>query len=110
MWVARYEDNIVAAGLIFTSSRFHAASWLTLADPGRLDLKPYEFLYYAMIMYYAREGYRYFDLNPSGGHEGVVKSKEKYGTVKLTSRLFRKYGYRDRVVEPVRSVLGDLGG
>jgi lipid II:glycine glycyltransferase (peptidoglycan interpeptide bridge formation enzyme) len=40
-------------------------------------------LLYAQIIRDAHnQGYRYFDFNPSGGHEGVVHFKESFGAVR----------------------------
>jgi lipid II:glycine glycyltransferase (peptidoglycan interpeptide bridge formation enzyme) len=37
-----------------------------------------------MIRHAVEHGYRWFDFNPSGGHEGVQKFKARFGTVPLS--------------------------
>ena len=41
-------------------------------------------MYHNIILDAIEKGYKYFDFNPSGGHKGVVKFKETFGTNKLT--------------------------
>ncbi len=106
IWVVKYKDKIICCGPIFKQNKFHAVSWLTLADPDHLDKNPYDFIYYIMIKNYNKEGFSYFDFNPSGGHEGVVKFKEKFDTEKKTSRVLEKDSPLGRVVQKARGVAG----
>ena len=106
IWVVRYKDKIICCGPIFKQNKFHAVSWLTLADPDHLDKNPYDFIYYVMIKNYNSEGFSYFDFNPSGGHEGVVKFKEKFDTEKKTSRVLEKDSPLGRVAQKARGVIG----
>ncbi|MBN1515461.1 GNAT family N-acetyltransferase [Candidatus Sumerlaeota bacterium] len=76
-------DQLVCAGPFLKMGR-HVVSWLAIADTDALTMKPYEFLYFNLIQYYKQAGYKWFDFNPSGGHEGVVKFKESFGAQQLS--------------------------
>ena len=78
-----------------TSSRARSAStpdatWLTgwgllwnrRSPCGRVHL-----LMYTAIEHACRNGYSWFDFNPSGGHEDVAAFKKGFGTVPLSAPM-----------------------
>lgn len=86
-WVVEQDGQFIGGGPFLKSPDFHVVSWLALADPSLLRLKPYEFLYVKLIEHYGDQGYRFFDFNPSGGHQGVVDFKASFGASRLPACL-----------------------
>ena len=72
----------VAAGLFPHASRI-VTSWLFIAEPDALSLKPYELGYDAILRHAIEQGFDRFDFNPSGGHDGVDRFKAGFGAVAL---------------------------
>ena len=105
VWYVLWEGNYICCGPIFKQEKKHAVSWLTLANPDHLDKNPYEIIYYEMIKHYNEEDFRYFDFNPSGGHDGVVKFKEKFDTEKMISRVLNKNSKVKKIKSKVGSIL-----
>lgn len=104
-WAVEKDGGIIAAGPFFKSGKNHVVSWLTLADPDYLSLKPYEFLYCNLIDHYGQKGFRYFDFNPSGGNEGVVKFKASFGTKMLPAHVLCLTPLRHRMIQRMASSL-----
>jgi hypothetical protein len=87
-WVVKQNSMIICGGPFLRANNFHVVSWLTLADPSCFDVRPYEFIYYRLISHYCDEEFSIFDFNPSGGHEGVIKFKDNFGTDRIQSNVF----------------------
>ncbi len=88
-WGVFYKDRLVGGGPFFTINTNHIVSWLTVCDSLKLYLKPYEYLYCILIKMYKKNGFHWFDFNPSGGHEGVVKFKKGFGAEKLQANVYQ---------------------
>lgn len=74
-------DEPIAMGIFLTAGT-HVVSWLTLAREDALPLRPYQFLYVNLIRQYHQQGFQRFDFNPSGGLEGVIEFKRRFGAKK----------------------------
>jgi hypothetical protein len=109
-WTVKSDGDIIGAGPIFLAEPFHADSWLTLAYPGELDSNPYDFLYEALIRNYKEAGFRHFDFNPSGGHEGVVQFKKKFSTERRSSASFSNRSLAQKGANAVGKALEVLRG
>lgn len=70
-------------GGIFLRHKKHVSSWLPVVLTKYLQLKPYELLFFRCLQYYHGERLEWFDFNPSGGHEGVVRFKAGFGARKV---------------------------
>lgn len=81
-WGIYLPDGTLIGGGIFLRQKWHVSSWLPVALTKYLSLKPYEFLFFNCIQYYHTKGLKWFDFNPSGGHEGVVRFKSGFGAVR----------------------------
>ena len=50
---------------------------------------------------------KYFDFNPSGGHEGVVRFKETFGTEKLTIKRWKwENSFIKKIAHVKRNIIG----
>lgn len=81
-------DRLVAAVITFRSRR-HVAGWMEFAKGDDLRLRPFEFANYHLIEKYQKEGYWWFDFNPSGNRPGVDQFKRRFGTDKVELRTIK---------------------
>lgn len=79
LWGAVMPDGQLASAGVFLRSKRHVAAWMAMAKTELLPVRPYDFLFYSLIERYQREGYWWFDFNPSGGHAGVDEFKRRFG-------------------------------
>ena len=82
LWVAMYEGKLVAGDICFYAKR-HVVAWHAAALEKFFHLRPVNLLRYEVIKNACEQGYSWYDLNPSGGHEGVKQFKKRLGAVSL---------------------------
>ncbi|MFZ5518903.1 MAG: lipid II:glycine glycyltransferase FemX [Candidatus Zhuqueibacterota bacterium] len=81
LWLAKVDGIIIAGSLVFSYNN-HVVAWHGAARRSHFEYRPNNLLYAQIIRDAYNQGYRYFDFNPSGGHEGVVHFKESFGAVR----------------------------
>lgn len=79
LWLAKTGDDDVAAGALCFYAREHAVYWAGAAHEEHFPLRPVNLLLAEAIRDACKRGYRWFDLNPSGGHDGVKAFKLNFG-------------------------------
>jgi hypothetical protein len=77
-WGIFDKDNGFIGGGIMVKGTQSVSSWLAIMDENKLKLRPYELYYHYLFWHYKSNGYHWLDLNPSGGHKGVVDFKSKF--------------------------------
>lgn len=82
LWLAYFEDNIVAGAICFYSKK-HVAYWHGAALERYFNIRPVNLLMYEAIKHACEHGYKWFDFNFSGGNKGVIAFKKSFGTVVL---------------------------
>jgi hypothetical protein len=112
LWLALHKENIIAGVLCFYA-RKHAVYWHGAALHKYFDLRPVNLLLYEVVHHACAEGYRWFDFNPSGGHEGVAAFKRSFGAVSLPCPIHTKTIRWDQRLltarEKLRSAIKRLG-
>jgi lipid II:glycine glycyltransferase (peptidoglycan interpeptide bridge formation enzyme) len=78
LWLAIYSDEIVAGAVCFYSKR-HVVYWHGAALSSHFNVQPVNLLMHDIIQHACQLGYRWFDFNPSGGHQGVRAFKSSFG-------------------------------
>jgi hypothetical protein len=79
LWLAVYRDVIVAGALCLYAKN-HVSYWHGATLEAYFGLRPVHLLLYECIKATCEQGYKWFDFNPSGGHEGVKAFKRSFGT------------------------------
>lgn len=104
LWLALYEDNAAAGALCFYS-KHHAVYWHGAAMEKYLKVRPVNLLILKAIEHACQHGYKWFDFNPSGKHQGVRSFKKSFGTIDLdcplitlTSRWAKLLGTASRLL------------
>lgn len=82
LWLSLYHDTVIAGALVFYAKK-HAVYWHGAALAQYFNLRPVNLLMYEAIKYACKQGYSWFDFNPSGGHEGVKAFKKSFGAEAL---------------------------
>ncbi len=83
LWLVIFDGKVVGGGLTFYHNE-HCVVWhgSFLSDYFKYGIS--SFLYHNIILDAIEKGYKYYDFNPSGGHEGTADFKEKFGTERLS--------------------------
>ncbi len=84
LWLSYYNNNVVAGALCFYAQK-HVVYWHGAADEEYFQFRPTQILFYECIQHACVNGYKWFDFNPSGSHEGVRKFKRGFATVERES-------------------------
>ena len=106
LWLATLDDaTIIAGGLCLYAPR-HVSYWHAAALSEFFALRPANLLVHEMVFDACARGLRWFDLNPSGGHEGVRTFKERVGAVAVPSPVV----VRDRAAVPFRRLGNAIHG
>jgi CelD/BcsL family acetyltransferase involved in cellulose biosynthesis len=88
LWLAVHK-SVVAAGAVCFDGPDHVIYWHGAANSDLFHLRPVNLLMSEIASDAARRGKTWFDLNPSGGHEGVKEFKERMGGVSAPSPVVK---------------------
>jgi hypothetical protein len=107
LWLARKDEVLIAGALCLYAMR-HVSYWLGAARASHFHLRPVHLLMYEAIEDACRRGYDWFDLNPSGGHEGVAAFKRGFGVTALPAPLVVGQTSASRLLSSARRLLSPL--
>jgi lipid II:glycine glycyltransferase (peptidoglycan interpeptide bridge formation enzyme) len=88
LWLAKFEDKSIAGALCFYH-RNHVAYWHGASLSDYSQLRPTNLLMYEIIRDSCRRKAKWFDFNPSGGHDGVKAFKKSFGATSFRADLFQ---------------------
>ena len=106
LWLATLDDETIIAGGLCLYGPRHASYWHAAALSEFFPLRPANLLVHEMVLDACGRGLRWFDLNPSSGHEGVRTFKERVGAVAVPSPVV----VRDRATLPLRRLGNAIHG
>jgi hypothetical protein len=78
LWIASVKGRTVAGVLVLYCNN-HAVYWHGSSLEEYFEYCASNLLHVEIIKDTCNKGYRYYDFNPSGGHEGVAKFKKSFG-------------------------------
>ncbi len=105
LWLAKYEGRSIAGALCFYAKN-HVVYWHGAAYSEYFELRPVNLLMYEVIKHACEHGYSWFDFNPSGGHQGVMKFKQSFGAEGLDCPVFIKVNRFQKYAQKIRHVTG----
>ncbi len=88
LWLVELENEIIGGTLVFYT-KHHAVEWHASFKEKYLRYGVANFIKTEIIKDTCKKGLRYYDFNPSGGHEGVVKFKESLGAKRIDIDCWR---------------------
>lgn len=100
LWLAYFEGKPIAGALCFYHNH-HVVCWHEATLEEYFPKRPNNLLYYEIIKDACEKNYWWYDFNPSGGHEGVVKFKKSFGTSKLECGVIFRYGISYKLVNRI---------
>ena len=83
LWVAIFNSEIISGSLCFYSKN-HAVYWNGATKTEYFHIRPVHLLMYKIIEDAINKNFKWFDFNPSGGHEGVKKFKKSFNTESIS--------------------------
>jgi len=108
LWLARYEDRVVAGALLLRGSA-DLFYWSGAMSREHLALAPSNLVLRAVIESACERGYAYFDFGASTGLPGVQKFKESFGAQPCRFRMIDLSSRGYRSVEWMRTRLQRAG-
>jgi lipid II:glycine glycyltransferase (peptidoglycan interpeptide bridge formation enzyme) len=78
LWLAERDGRLLGGALNFYWNR-HAVGWHSAASGQALDSHAFAILVANAVEEACDRGFAWFDLNPSGGLEGVAAFKSRFG-------------------------------
>ena len=107
LWVARLDERIIAGALIFYCNQ-HVVYWQGAALSDYFKYRANNLLQTEIIKHACEAAYKYYDFNPSGDNEGVVRFKESFGAERVEFKAYIwKNGKGYNLYEKIRTGLID---
>lgn len=91
LWLVELHREVLGGAWVFYWNS-HAVYWHGAAYEESFPNKPANVLQAEIIKDACQQGYRYYDFNPSGGHEGVARFKRSFGAEK---RPIARWSYKN---------------
>ncbi len=95
LWLVELDDALVVAGGLCVYGPRHAAYWHGAALAEFFEFRPANLLMHELVADACARGLEWFDLNPSGGHEGVDIFKRRVGAERLACPIIKRERARD---------------
>ena len=94
LWLAEKQSKIIA-GVLTLYCNYTILYWHGCSLKEYFDHYPNNLLHMEIIKDGCARGYRSYDLNPSGGHPGVVKFKESFSAKRVDFKTYhwKKHGW-----------------
>ena len=89
LWLAFLGGEIISGCLCFYFNQ-HVVYWHGGTFKAYLKDRPAHILHFHIIKKAIENNFKWYDFNPSGGHEGVVKFKKGFGTDIYSANIFKK--------------------
>ncbi|MFQ5700211.1 MAG: lipid II:glycine glycyltransferase FemX [Acidobacteriota bacterium] len=105
LWLAEHEGDVIAGAWVFYWNR-HGVYWHGGTMERFFPYRPSNLLQAEVIKDACERGFLYYDFNPSGGHEGVVRFKRSFGA---EQRAVRHYVVSRKLFRMVQAVTRSVG-
>ncbi|WP_412062434.1 GNAT family N-acetyltransferase [Rubrivirga sp. IMCC45206] len=109
LWLAE-RDGVLASGALMFYWNDHAVWWHGAAHEDQFECYPNNVLIPHLMKLCIEREIKYFDFNPSGGHEGVARFKGRFGAEIWPFQLYWQEGIATKVVSEAKGVARRLLG
>lgn len=109
LWLSEKDDCLLCGCLCFYWNH-HVVYWHGANTGLHPELKGVHVAQYHIIRDAITRGFRYYDFNPSGGHEGVVKFKKGFGAQRVELSIFNHTSAWSLAVANAKSVGARIRG
>jgi len=100
LWLSYYDEQVVS-GLLCFYAKNHVVYWHGASLEKYFALRPVHLGIHEVVRRACESGYRWFDFNPSGDHEGVRNFKKGFGTASMSCPVVRVKPWGWRVITSV---------
>ena len=100
LWLVIFDGKIVGGNLNFYHNA-HCVEWHACFLNHYFKYGIRNFLVHNVILDANTRGYRYYDFNPSGGHEGTVRFKETFGSERMPIKRWKWQNLIIRVLKTI---------
>jgi lipid II:glycine glycyltransferase (peptidoglycan interpeptide bridge formation enzyme) len=101
LWLATVNEKVIAGAWVFYWNQ-HVDWWHGAAYASYFDHYPNNVLQTHIIIDALEKGYKFYDFNPSGGHENVARFKARFGAKKLP---ISRWEYETIILQVGRKIL-----
>ena len=108
LWLAHIDGKAVSGAICFYNNK-HVVYWHGASLSDHAALRPANLLQAQLIEDAYRNGFWWYDFNPSGGLEGVEKFKTSFGARKLPAEMITCRNLQRRMIDFARMSLHRLG-
>lgn len=88
LWLVKLDNEIIGGAICFYHNR-HISYWHASANWDEIKKRPMHLLIYEAMQHGCKNKFHWFDFNPSGGLDGVVKFKQGFGSDIVQSNSFQ---------------------
>ena len=106
LWLVELDAALVVAGGLCVYGPRHAAYWHGAALGEYFGSRPANLLVHELVVDACARGLDWFDLNPSGGHEGVDVFKKRVGGETLSCPVIERERASDRFLDRLMRARG----
>ncbi len=100
LWLAKFKGKNIAGCLCFYHNK-HLVYWHGAALEAFFHLKPVHGLQAYIILHALQNGFLYYDFNPSGGHQGVIKFKKGFNANFIPHQILEKDALLTRIAKQI---------
>jgi hypothetical protein len=104
LWLATYKEKNIAGALCLYHSN-HAVYWHGAALSDYFQLRPVNLLMYEIIKDACQRKAKWFDFNPSGGHEGVKKFKQSFRAGSLKAPVVSRTANAKKILSICKAIV-----
>lgn len=104
LWLVSHHNEFIGGGVILKCNE-HVSSWLAVMHTDQLKFRPYEFYYSSVIEHYQKNGFKWFDFNPSRSLQGVMRFKEKFGSAYIPLKKVKQRSVLLRSLDSISRIL-----
>ena len=92
LWLIEKEDKLISGCICFYQNE-HVVYWHGASLESFFYLRPVHVLHHHIMQMAIKCGFRWYDFNPSGGHLGVVKFKQGFGSKIIPANVYSRKSF-----------------
>jgi lipid II:glycine glycyltransferase (peptidoglycan interpeptide bridge formation enzyme) len=108
LWLVKDNDEIIGGTLVFYLNGKHSVEWHAVFDSDYFSKGVRNFLVDKIIEDACERGFKYYDFNPSGGHEGVVRFKSTFDPKRKKIKRWTKENQKLKSLRKMKSKTENL--
>lgn len=103
LWLVKDGEKIVGGTIVFYLNNSHSVEWHAVFDPDYFSKGVRNYLVDKIVEDACEKEFDYYDFNPSGGHEGVVRFKSTFGPERREIKRWSKENQRLKSLRQLKS-------